>query len=90
MDMVLEHFKKVDANKVIKCFQDYMKHKKIAVTRAQYEANLAEKLVSKIFLQDIVPLLAPGSPEFNTVKAGERFKNRFLSLLPGKPWKGKT
>lgn len=88
MDMGLEHFKKLDIDNVITCFQSYMKHKNLAVTRSQFEANLAEKLESKNFLQDIIPLLAPGSSEFNALKAGERFKNKFLSQLPGKPWKG--
>lgn len=65
-----------------------MDHGKTPVTHAQFEANLAEKLLDPSFIADIQPLLAPDAPPFDLKAEGDRVKTMILSLLPGTPWKG--
>ncbi len=88
MAIVTKGFKNLDAAKVIQCFQKYLAHEKKAVTRAQFEKNLTLKLKNKSFAQDIEPLLIPDSAKFDIEKAYESFMKEYLTLLPGKPWKG--
>ena len=64
-----------------------MKHGKTSVTRAQFEANLAEKILDPAFIEDVQPLLAPDTPHFDVKAAAENVKSAFLTLLPGDPWK---
>ena len=51
-----------DANpkKIIEAFRAYMDHGGHAVSRAEFEQNLADKLTDKMFTSDIGPLLADG------------------------------
>ena len=86
--MALKHFKKLDLIKTVHCFQRYMEHDKATVTRAQFEANLAEKLADPAFHQDIHPLLTQGARAFDVEAEAKHVQNAFLSLLPGHPWKG--
>ncbi len=88
MSMAFRHFENLDDNKMIACFQNYMKHGGATVSRAEFEANLHHKLNDNAFLEDIQPLLRPGSPKFDAQKEGELLRNRTLALLPGDPWKG--
>ena len=88
LSVALRHFPNLDLAKIIHCFQRYMEHGNTPVTRAQFEANLAEKLRDPAFAADIHPLLAPDSQPFNTQIEGEAVAKIFLSLLPGDPWKG--
>lgn len=88
MSMAYHHFRNLDDAKMIECFLKYMEHEGNKVSRAEYEENLADKLSDNAFLEDIQPLLKPGSPKFDVKAAGETFKARTLSLLPGDPWKG--
>ena len=89
MATALDHFPDLDAKKVIHCFQKYMEHENTEVTRAQFEANLVEKLGDPAFTDDSRFLLAPNVPHFDPQTAGEKIQSAFLSLLPGSPWKGK-
>ncbi len=88
MSMAFLHFKNLDDNKMIACFQNYMKHGGATVSRAEFEANLHHKLNDNAFLEDIQPLLRPGAAKFDAQREGELLKNRMLALLPGDPWKG--
>jgi hypothetical protein len=57
------------------------------VTRAQFEANLAEKAVDAAFRNDIKPLLTPNLDY--TPSAGFDVVGRDLvARLPGHPWQG--
>lgn len=51
----------VDHLLVIQCFERYMEHGGTPVSRAEFEANLSDKLSDEAFLEDIVPLLRPGT-----------------------------
>ena len=78
----------VDAEGVVECFQSYMASDGAAVTRAMFEANLAAKLASAAFRDDIVPLLRDGDT-YDVDAAGALVHQHLLSRLPGEPWKGR-
>jgi hypothetical protein len=77
----------VDDRKLIGCFNEYMSRGGHAVSRAQFEANLAAKLDAPAFGNDITPLLAPGS-SFGAVEATRLVHRRLISKLRGESWKG--
>jgi len=78
---------KADSGRVVECFQRYLKHDGLAVSRAEFEANLAEKLASAVFLEDIGPLVPPGMA-YDPAKAALVIKDKLIAKLPGEPWKG--
>jgi predicted nucleotidyltransferase component of viral defense system len=88
MNMAYQYFKNLDDEKMVRCFEKYMKHEGHSVSRAQYEANLHEKLSDPKFLGDIQPLLRSGAPVFDIAYAGEMFKKRTLPHFHGEPWAG--
>ena len=88
MAMALQNLPAFDPKTVVICFEKYMGHQGLKVTRAQYEANLHLKMKEPAFLEDIVPLMAPTIDSFDIDAAYEMVKSVFLSLLPGDPWKG--
>jgi predicted nucleotidyltransferase component of viral defense system len=88
MGRVLQEFSKLDSKKVIQCFKKYLDHEGSKVTRAEFEKNLDTKIKDRSFIEDIVPLLAPGAEAFDPIKVHEKVKAIFLSQLSGEPWKG--
>ncbi len=77
----------MNREKVILAFQHYSELNRRAHSRALFESNLAEKLESNVFTQDISPLLAP-DVKWNIFEAAEIIQKELVSLLPGEPWKG--
>jgi predicted nucleotidyltransferase component of viral defense system len=77
---------KVDPERVVKAFGEYMHHEGHKVTRAQFERNLAAKFRNAQFIADIGSLLA-ASYKYDRDKAAELVSNRLVALLPGDPWK---
>ena len=65
----------------------YMEHAGARVSRAEFEANLAEKIADRAFTDDAAPLLATGV-DYDAASALERVQTSLISLLPGEPWKG--
>jgi len=58
-----------------------------AVTRAQFEENLAGKRTDPDFRDDVTPLLRPGfSWDFDS--AMEAVSRTLVVRLPGDPWRG--
>jgi predicted nucleotidyltransferase component of viral defense system len=91
LSTALDRFPNLDAKKVIRCFQHYMEVNGARVSRAEFEANLAEKLSDPVFRADVAPLLVlsdNAKGQFNVVRAAESVHDSFLSRLPGEPWKG--
>lgn len=74
--------------RIVECFQRYLAHDKAKVSRAEFEANLAGKLSSKAFLEDIKPLI-PVAANYDPAAAAELVKVDLLAKLPGEPWKGR-
>jgi predicted nucleotidyltransferase component of viral defense system len=72
---------------VIECFQRYTEHDGVAISRAEFEANLSRKLVSRAFLEDIVALL-PAEAGYDPRVAAELVLTKLVVRLPGEPWKG--
>jgi predicted nucleotidyltransferase component of viral defense system len=56
---VLDRFPNLDCQKVVLCFQKYLAHEHLEVSRARFEANMHEKMNSKRFKVDIHPILHP-------------------------------
>ncbi len=88
MSMALQHIKNLDYLKVIECFQRYMGHQGVSVSRAEFEANMYEKLNDATFVNDIFPLLAADAPSYDSKAEGVVVGEKFISLLWGNPWKG--
>ena len=53
-----------------------------------YQANLAEKLTSRVFRGDVFPLLRTGEA-YDVDQAGALVLERLVARLPGEPWKGR-
>lgn len=82
-----EEFPDLSHEKVVKCFQNYMKHSGHKVSRAEYEKALYEKREDAEFLSDITPLLPVESQSYDPIQAFIDIESKLISLLPGNPWK---
>ena len=78
----------VDPAGIVEAFAQYMEHGGHAATRAQFEANLAAKLVDPVFTADITPLLSTAAAAYDATAALERVQQVLVARLPGDPWKG--
>jgi len=79
----------IDDNKVVNCFERYVKHGGVSISRAEFEKNIIAKLKDPAFLDDINPLL-PAGVEYSTHIAGALIQDRLVSRLRGEPWKGRA
>jgi predicted nucleotidyltransferase component of viral defense system len=50
----------VDPKRLVECFERYVRHGGLRISRAEFEANLLEKLKDHKFGKDVGPLLASG------------------------------
>ena len=57
------------------------------VSRAQFEANMAAKLVDATFLDD-VPILLRTGLDYDPGDAWSRVQATLIALLRGEPWRG--
>lgn len=78
---------KPSPDRVVECFRRYMYHDGAAVSRAEFEANLAAKLADEAFLEDLRPLVPPEF-DYDPVKAARVIRKQLIAKLPGEPWKG--
>lgn len=78
---------KADAARIVECFQQYMQHDGASVSRAEFEASLAGKLVSSAFLEDVLPLI-PSDIPYDPMAAATFVQEELVARLPGDPWKG--
>jgi predicted nucleotidyltransferase component of viral defense system len=72
---------------VIACFLAYLEHGGLSISRAQYEASMAQKLLSADFRNDVIPLLRDESG-YDIDEAYGLVRQRLISRIPGEPWKG--
>lgn len=77
---------KVDQDKVVAGFLEYLKQKVQKVSRAEFEQNLLQKLEDKAFREDILPLLREGV-DYDFDKAVRFMLDEVVSKLPGSPLK---
>lgn len=73
-------------DRVLRCFQRYMREGGHSASRAQFEQNLAGKRADRRFAADISPLLRPGTP-WDADAAFRVVQEMFISGLPGDPWR---
>jgi predicted nucleotidyltransferase component of viral defense system len=72
----------IDDAQVVACFERYMAHSRSSVARAEFEANLENKLTDRAFVEDVAPLLA--DPEgYDATQAAKVVLERLISKLPG-------
>lgn len=74
----------VDPKRVVECFRRYIEHDDLRISRAEFEANLRNKLADPGFGRDIEPLLATGVL-WNQETAAEYVLHEIAPLLPGEP-----
>lgn len=79
----------LDVERTVQCFLEYMSRTGARISRAEYEANLLNKVADPVFLTDVDPLLAPHAAErFDAERAATAVMEHFIARLPGEPWKG--
>jgi predicted nucleotidyltransferase component of viral defense system len=103
LSIAMDRIPPIDCDKIIKSFERYVQHQGLHVSRAQFEANLFEKMRDEAFHDDMQPLLVPGalqtgafdSTAFQTSEvqydadaAYHTIKKELIERLPGEPWKG--
>lgn len=91
LSVALAQHPDLDRERVIECFQRYMEHTGSRVSRAEFEANLADKMADPVFHGDIEPLLALTEAvggAFDAVQAAEAVMAQLIAKLPGEPWRG--
>lgn len=77
----------LDEDALVNCFDHYMNTGATRVSRAEFEANVALKLASPAFREDILPLLPPDST-YDVAQAAETVSRRLVARLQGSPWQG--
>ena len=77
----LTRFSGLDPEKVVACFISYLERDGRRVTRADFDANVAEKIEDSLFLSDVPPLLASGV-SFDPVAAFDLIREAFISRMP--------
>lgn len=73
--------------RIVGCFERYMQHDGTADSRTEFEANLAAKLASTDFLEDL-RLLVPADVEYDPSRACRIVMDALVARLPGEAWKG--
>lgn len=74
-------------DRVITCFERYMKSEKHRVSRAEFERNLHAKANNPAFSADLEPLLAAGV-NYDAEAAMALIHEVLIRRLPGEPWRG--
>jgi len=77
----------VDFDRIIRCFREYLEHGGYRVSRAEFEANLAQKMRDPAFTADLGRLLAPGV-DWDLTEAARLVIDELVPRLQGEPWKG--
>jgi predicted nucleotidyltransferase component of viral defense system len=78
---------RIDTATLLTCFDRYMTENGSTVTRAQFEANLAQKRKHPDIRDDVGPLLRPGF-SWDLDAAMDAVLEKIVARLPGEPWKG--
>jgi predicted nucleotidyltransferase component of viral defense system len=77
----------VDGGRLIQCVERYMGHGGLAVSRAEFEANMSGKLRSRQFREDVIPLLRDGA-SYDVDAAAELVHTRVIARLRGEARRG--
>ncbi|HLB58267.1 MAG: hypothetical protein A3C55_04510 [Gammaproteobacteria bacterium RIFCSPHIGHO2_02_FULL_42_13] len=80
--MALKQFPSLEINKVIQCFDHYMDHAATKISRAEFEANLSEKLNDVSFIEDIAPLLRQDTAlSYDPLAEVENVRKKVINFL---------
>jgi predicted nucleotidyltransferase component of viral defense system len=79
-------FTSADPGRIVECFQRYMAHDDTSASKAQFQANVANKLRDNVFLEDL-QLLVPPSIEYDPISAATLVQDQLVARLPGEAWK---
>jgi predicted nucleotidyltransferase component of viral defense system len=74
------------ADRIVVCFERYLREEGHRVARAVLEENVAKKLTDRQFRADMTGLLRPGI-EWDIDDAGRFVMEHLLAKLPGESWK---
>lgn len=89
LSIVLRQFPELNILEMIKCFNHYMEFSSQKISRAEFEANLAEKLSDAAFLSDISALLPSATKtSYNPLEEIKHVQEKIVCQLPGAAWKG--
>jgi predicted nucleotidyltransferase component of viral defense system len=77
----------VHPERVVRCFLQYVANDGLHISRAEFEANILQKLPDPAFRRDVEPLLATGTT-WDPAAAAEYVFTRLAPLLPGAAWRG--
>ncbi len=83
----VKNYKKIDPEKIVQCFDEYLRQSSLSVSRAEFESNFVAKLTDLRFLQDIEPLII-SKAGWDLKKAAQYVQQELLVRLHGEPWKG--
>ena len=72
-------------SQVVDCFLRYTES--TPVSRAEFEANLARKVRDPSFIEDVRPLLSPGTT-WDLEISYRAVSDQLIARIPGAPWKG--
>lgn len=75
-----------DEAHIIECLGEYLARTGIAISRAEFEANMAGKLASSDFRADVTPLLRDPAG-YDVDDAATLVHDRLIARLPGESWK---
>ena len=89
----VQRLPQLDLAKVIECFEHYLEHEGHRVSRAEFEANMSEKMQDPAFHGDIQPLLVSGalqadSASYDPDAAYRRIHESLIARLTGEQWRG--
>jgi predicted nucleotidyltransferase component of viral defense system len=76
-----------DEERVVAGLRAYLEHGGLSISRAQYEANMAQKLLLPDFRNDVIPLLRDESG-YDIDEAYGLVHERLIARIPGELWKG--
>ncbi|MBI4208146.1 MAG: nucleotidyl transferase AbiEii/AbiGii toxin family protein [Deltaproteobacteria bacterium] len=72
---------KPDYKKVVNFFVEYCQHLRKPIHRESFLENLDQKLADRGFLEDIGPLLVPGT-DYDVIRAADFVRDEMMPLLP--------
>lgn len=75
-------------SEVITCFQHYIAHQGVNISRAQFEENLLSKRADGRFMGDMVKLIAAGL-KYDPTIAVDEVLSKIIPSIPGDSWKRK-
>lgn len=83
-------FDKLDTRRVVTCFAEYLKASGQAISRAQAEERMFDKLANRAFMADVRALMSADEAEkFDEKAARTAFRtvfSEFITQIPGQAW----